>query len=46
MFQGVIVGDGLGVGRRCGIGDFGAGLGMMGIGIGAFVMSNGLSEME
>ena len=34
VFQGVIVGDGLGVERRCGIGDFGAGLGMMGIGIG------------
>ena len=41
VFQGVIVGDGLGVGRRCGIGDFCDGLGKMGIGIGGFVMSNG-----
>lgn len=41
VFQGVIVGDGLVVGRRCGIGDFCDGLGMMGIGIGGFVMSNG-----
>ena len=34
VFQGEIVGDGLGAGRRCGIGDFEAVLGMMGIGIG------------
>ena len=45
VFQGVTVGDGLGVGRRCGIGDFEAVLGMMGIGIGEFVISNGAFEL-
>ena len=34
VFQGMIIGNGLGVGRRCGIGDFCDGLGMMGIGNG------------
>ena len=34
VFQGEIVGDWIGCGWRCGIGDFEAVLGMMGIGIG------------
>ena len=45
VFQGEIVGDGLGAGRRCGIGVCGDGLGMMGIGIGEFVISNGAFEL-
>ena len=44
VFQGEIVGDWIGCGWRCGIGDFEAVLGMMGIGNGEVVMSNGWIE--